>query len=684
MGERSSEEFDWTVSEGTLPDFNSRPDPYLVQHVLVQAYDFQQGAKQTFTVYDTDNEGKNLNEYQITLEIVGEADVTLPNGRFKAKHFVQVQQTPSNTWYKKGPGSKTEYWVDDEGVILRIYRHREPYEVILTDYKQQPLAEAGTPRFTIPEANLQIPDEMKVCAENLQVIYAALREYEKDKGRMPDWLSQIVPDHLGPATFLCPDDTSHKSRYWPDPNLPCSYCYELNPTELRSRPPLDKTMLHYKTLQRRLFGEVVPIVRCFHHGVVLNLSWDGRLYTSAVMFERVFIPNYSHSMLFEAEPPKVVPSDGPQYETDLEAFIREMNRAYPFFELKGIRDDWEKTQKQLRQKVQSCKSDGQFLEIVTEAILCLRDSHMWFRDAKAQVPQRPTKYYPGISFMPATNERVVVMSCREGLDPDLKVGTIVSRINGKNARHYLEEQAEARWAEGGISGPQRARLFAYRIPLCSEKKGEKHTITILADGKQRQVELSSDMEARGWPHWYNRPSDLKQVGSCSYTILPSGIGYIYLRRIDGSTGSGMKEAFSTYSEAKGWIVDLCGNGGGGYDQTLHEVLRALPGPMAVIIDAGCMSAGETMARDLARQGKARLFGSKTAGASSSKRIWTFPSGIASLSVPARSRWGIDGKPIEFLGIEPHVKVEAVPEELKRGLNSTVLRAEEYITEITST
>jgi len=541
----------------------------------------------------------------------------------------------------------------------------------------------AAPKFAIPEANLQIPDEMKDCAENLQAIYTALRKYEKVKGRMPDWLSQLVPRHLGQKTLFCPDDTSHKSRYWSDPNLPCSYCYELNPTELRSRPPLDKTMLHYKTLQRKLFGDVVPIVRCFHHGRVLNLSWDGQLYTSAVMFERLFIPNYSHNMLFEAESPKVVPSDETQYDADLEAFMQEMDRTYPLFELKGIRDDWEKTKKQLRQKVQSCTSDGQFLEIVTEAILCLRDSHMWFRSAKAQLPERPTRYYPGVSFMPATNEQVVVMSCREGLDPDLKIGTIVSRIDGKNARHYLEERAKARWAEGGISGPQRARLFAYRIPLCGEKKGEKHTITILADGKQRQVELSSDLEARGWPHWYNRPSVLKQVGSCSYTILNSGIGYIYLRRIDGNTGPGMKEAFSTYPEAKGWIIDLCGNGGGGYDQTLHEVLRALPSPLAVIIDAGCMSAGETMARDLAQQGKARLFGSKTAGASSAKRIWTLPSGIASLSVPTRSRWGIDGKPIEFFGIEPHVKVEAVPEELKLGLNSAILRAEEYITEITS-
>ncbi|MGD8499956.1 MAG: M56 family metallopeptidase, partial [Phycisphaerales bacterium] len=690
-----------TLSKGAVPDFNSRPDPYLVQHALIRAYDIERCGQQTFTVFDIDNQGESLNEYGITLGMVGEADVTLPNGRFKARHFVQVQQTPSSTWYKKGPGSKTEYWVDDEGVILRIYRHREPYEVILTDYKQQPSAEAGTPRFAIPEANLQIPAEMKGCAENLEAIYVALKEYEEDKGRMPDWLSQLVPLRLGPQTLFCTRDSNRKSGYWPDPNMPCSYCYELNPTQLGSRPPLDKTMRHYKNQQRDFFGDVVPVVRCFHHGgAVLNLAWDGRLYTSGVMFEQLFTPGYRHNMLQAAtkgeigavptqvrapEPvtkanvlafddfdgklglqwqiinpnpsnyslakkqgsltittkkghfskrnkkyenvflidspategqdfqittcissfvPKALwneagilcwddednyvklvyewagrpaftvgheveakdrysyysaPSrieklwlritkrgnscqcatstdgesfalrssvswkkDSPKrlglfanngsfwegevpdldasfeffevtlatperglaaptagqaatYLNDLEAFFQEMDGTYPFFELKGIREDWEKTKKRLGQKVESCESDEEFLKIVTEAVLCLRDSHMWFRDAKAPIPQRPPRYYPGISFMPATNERVVVMSCPEGLNPDLTVGTVVITIDGKNARQYLEERARARWAEGGISGPQRARLSAYRIPLRSENKGEKHT-----------------------------------------------------------------------------------------------------------------------------------------------------------------------------------------------------------------
>lgn len=679
------ETFNRRVGEGALPDFNSRPDPYLIQHVLLQSYDLDKRGEQTFTVYDVDNEGTGVNEYEITLDMVDEDGVTLPNGRFQARHFVQVQRTVSNTWYKKGPGSKTEYWVDDDFTILRVYRHREPYEVILENYggtvleAPAPSARRGA-RFEIPAANLQIPEKLKPCAAHLSSVYAALRQYEKNHGDMPDWLSQLVPTYLEAERLFCPQDSAHTTRYWRDPNLPCSYCYELNPSRLRGPPPLDKTMLHYKNAQRKLFGDVVPIVRCFHHGQVLNLAWDGTVYTSRINFERLFIPDYHHGMLTAGEGAEPT-AEGPHtYESDLEAFFGEMDRAYPFFDLKGIRQDWMQTKDRLRQEVESCDSDARFLGIVRDALLCLRDSHMGFREAKAPIPRWPARYCPGISFLPATDGRVVVMACREGLDSELKTGRVVTKIDGKDARGLLEEQAKAVWAEGGLSGPQRARLFAYRLPLRTENQGERHVVTILVDGKERDVELVCDVEAGGWPHWYNRPDNLKQVGSCAYTKRPSGVGYVYLRRVDGSTGPGLREAFSTHPDTNGWIVDLRGNGGGGYDQALHDVLKELPRPLAAIIDAGCTSAGETLARDFVRYADARLFGARTAGSSSAKRLWTFPSGMASLSVPVRSRWRIDGKPIEYNGIEPHTQVEAVPEELQQGLNSEVLRAEQYLLE----
>ncbi len=122
------------VDPAAWPDFNSRPDPYLTAHALLRAYDFDHKGRQFFAVFDVDDTGQTLVPYQISLEWVDDDGVVLPNGRFRARHLVQVQQSSAPTWYKKRRGSQTDFWVDAEGRILRIYRHREPYEVILQNY----------------------------------------------------------------------------------------------------------------------------------------------------------------------------------------------------------------------------------------------------------------------------------------------------------------------------------------------------------------------------------------------------------------------------------------------------------------------------------------------------------------------------------------------------------------------
>lgn len=134
MPGKPEEKHTCAVRPGLLPDLNSRPDPCLAQHLLIRAYDFSKGGKQVFDVYDIDNTGRGLAEYQVSLELADEDGVVLPNGKFKAKHLAQVQQSSAPTWYKKRRGSRTDIWVNDKGAILRIYRHREPYELILQNY----------------------------------------------------------------------------------------------------------------------------------------------------------------------------------------------------------------------------------------------------------------------------------------------------------------------------------------------------------------------------------------------------------------------------------------------------------------------------------------------------------------------------------------------------------------------
>ncbi|MDH4239457.1 MAG: DUF1349 domain-containing protein [Phycisphaerae bacterium] len=608
----------------------------------------------------------------------------------------------SVTWKKDLPGkvglfaNNGSFWFEP---VPDLDASFDFFEVATVPEKQvaalptKPMAApTGTQKPAIPQANLEIPEEMKSCSENLQKIHEALEQYKKDKGELPGFLSDLVPDYLVKEALLCPTHPSKRPPLIPDPKLPCSYGYQYSNTPFSSSG--GKTQRQWKDEQRRICGDIVPLVRCYGHGQCLNLSFGGCIYISSLVWEMDLDPkggalrqsaSSSQSGTTQSLTTPVQRGEGGfSFEEDLEAFFREIDNTYPFFDLKGIRNDWEQTKKELRRQIKACGSDEQFLEIATKAVLCLRDGHMGFRQLQASMPPRPRKYYAGVSLMPATDRRVVLMADRTDIHPDLKMGTVVTKIDGEDARKLLEGRAEAAWAEGGgFSSPQRARLYEFRIPLRGEQRGEKHTITILVSGEEREFKLSSDTEAGSWPHWYNQPEGLTQVGgSCWYGKLPSGIGYIYLRRIDGSTGKGMKEAFSTHADVKGWIIDLRGNGGGGYGSELYEALRMLPRPLAGIIDAGCFSAGETLARDLVQYGNARLFGSLTAGSSSSKRTWSFPSGLATLSLPTRSRWGISGQPIEFNGIRPDENVEAVPEEVQRGLNSAILRAEQYLVKVT--
>ncbi len=373
------------------------------------------------------------------------------------------------------------------------------------------------------------------------------------------------------------------------------------------------------------------------------------------------------------------------YAADWIAFIREVDQSYPFFDLKGIRNEWVLAKAGLSERVNACASDSEFLGIVTEAIRCLHDVHMGVSQTKVTPPASPKRYYPGVSFMPATQRRIIVMSA-EGHADTLKPGTVVTRIDGREAWAVLEEKAKEAWSANSpylvsVSSPQRARLFAYRWPLIASSN-RTHTLHCLAEGQEREVRLACEFEPRAWPHTYNLPTNLTRADrSVSYTKLPSGAGYMYLRSVATETGASMRRALGAYPDAKGWIIDLRGNGGGGYDTNLLAQVEALPRPVVALIDAGCISAGETLARDLAQLAGARLVGSRTAGASSAKRQWPFPSGIASVTFSTRSRWRSDGQPIEFNGIAPDDEIEPTPEEVARGLNSEILRAEEYLTRL---
>jgi RNA polymerase sigma-70 factor (ECF subfamily) len=130
---------DWDGKELKVPagawfDPNSRPDSYCAANILLRSFAVREGETKEFRVYDWDNSGEALADYTIQIKHAGKEKVEVPAGTFEANHLVLTQLTSADTWFKKRAGHVTDFWVLDNHVIVRVLRHREPYEMVLLDY----------------------------------------------------------------------------------------------------------------------------------------------------------------------------------------------------------------------------------------------------------------------------------------------------------------------------------------------------------------------------------------------------------------------------------------------------------------------------------------------------------------------------------------------------------------------
>lgn len=123
---------------------------------------------------------------------------------------------------------------------------------------------------------------IEVCTQNLVAIGEAIQAYQKEHGDFPEWLSDLHPKYLADAnTLICPADEEGGKTIFSlntDPKMPVSYGYQFHP-EYREE----------KSVQREMYGDVIPLVRCRHHEHedfdCLNLSFSSKIYKSFGVWE---------------------------------------------------------------------------------------------------------------------------------------------------------------------------------------------------------------------------------------------------------------------------------------------------------------------------------------------------------------------------------------------------------------
>ena len=396
-------------------------------------------------------------------------------------------------------------------------------------------------------------------------------------------------------------------------------------------------------------------------------------------------------------PPRATAGDAASWAKDLDALIDVMGeKARALLEAKQI--DWKKTSGEIRADLAKVASDEDFVRLVVRLVARLRDGHAGIVDTKVKLPEWEE---------PVTGPRVHLLTVGKGVyvraafgeakDAGVDVGDEVAAIDGVPARAWLEKRvAVLRDTQGfgtdahalyggchfGLTGP-----IGSTITFETKHGGAAKRIEIVRNGGPNYAPIG--------PVFF--PKDVKEVGRQSYGKTPKGFGYVHLRDVPGTLPEQLDEILGALGKVPGLVLDMRANAGGGCD---HEAVfgRFLApgakwrqytgqgkahhaGPMVVIVDAGVCSAGETVAGQFKEDGRAYMIGdSPTAGMSSQKTEFEVPSGLVKVRFAVASNKGRfnGGKGIEGIGVPPDELVPYVPDELRKGVDTQIRRAEELL------
>jgi carboxyl-terminal processing protease len=367
---------------------------------------------------------------------------------------------------------------------------------------------------------------------------------------------------------------------------------------------------------------------------------------------------------------------------DLHALL---GREYPCFELKQI--DWRKVGDALLPRARGVKTDDEFGLLCLELVARLEDSHSYLMSGSAKVPSPPfPQWDPGFACLLDDHQEPVIYFIDRGGPADLagvRVGMTVLSLNGKPAARLIEERMQQERRYRGYSSERYLRYEAAQGLGRQMERGSTVALeTRSLDGRTNTFRLSADLGVRYLPRLPVPIPGIRDSGDVSWTRLTNNIGYIYVRRIGEVLVPRLDEAVAALQGVRGLIVDVRGNSGGGFDgsralrnfsltDAAEPARPRFQGPMALLTDARCISAGEGWASWFLAAKRARFFGEATAGASSDKTTYTLKNGLFKVQYSVRPYTGFLNRPIERRGLEPDVPIRQRARDLADG-RDTVL------------
>jgi carboxyl-terminal processing protease len=222
--------------------------------------------------------------------------------------------------------------------------------------------------------------------------------------------------------------------------------------------------------------------------------------------------------------------------------------------------NWNEIRKIYRPHIEAAKDDAEVYAIIKQMVGDLRDIHTSFRTPQeVEASKRNLTIGVGLWLGEAEGKTVIF-----GVEPDseaaragLRIGTIVSRIDGRDTTEILTEK-RAKLKSSSLNAVDR---MAYaRLLSGAENTSVRLNVQEPNELTEREVTL------------IRRVVKSSTISETQFTSrrLPSGVGYVRFDEFDFKALKQFKKALAELKNTKGLIIDLRFNRGG-YHYAMSEM-----------------------------------------------------------------------------------------------------------------
>jgi len=415
---------------------------------------------------------------------------------------------------------------------------------------------------------------------------------------------------------------------------------------------------------------------------------------------QVYFTDYYHLLKYEYR--HVLSPQNLEDKTHAEAFTAVwdyLNQHYPYFSYKKI--NWEEIKFEFQDRLPAATSDEEFHNIIYEMITHLQDPHIKiFSPARDQNHKNRTNW--GIRVSEIEDKWVIrkVFAGSAAAAIGLKPGFILLKIENTSLAELFKQQSDQLLTakEGSI----RDQRFGNQIrlqALLSEKTGATRSLTFL---DHQEIEQTKETILKTY--------DYKPEQNIHFKRLKEGFGYIKIKRMAANILTFIPQfdkALKELRNTRGLIIDVRGNLGGAIifpDQILgrftsqkiqygnirnaHDDLIPLwivprrplyNNPVIILIDEGCLSAGEYFAYAAGTLKQVKRIGRPTKGqVSGPSRSMILP-GKAKIRLYSSGLADLKGQfVVEWTGVQPDIEVPYSIEDIKKGIDSDLKKAIELL------